>query len=196
MAHKSHALWNLAQTSDVAGEIAASGAVEVLVTLAAAFAGDPTVQLGVAGCLRLVCINDAAADMVVTANGLPTLFAASRNHLKRSDVQRAFVGALLELASHGFASTIVQADGIGAVLRAAEAHAKEERLQAAAGVIRLLAVDDESKSNPALWRRRFAHCRGAALPAVRQRASRRSGRSCCACGGRHVGGADCGTRRY
>ena len=127
-------------------EVAATGAVEVLVALANTFAGDATVQLGVAGCFRLVCISDAAADSVVTAGGIPALMAASRAHLRRVDVQRAFIGALLELATHGFAQTVTQAHGIEAVLRAAEAHAKEERLQArAAGVLRLLAVDDESK---------------------------------------------------
>ena len=76
--------------------------------------------------MRLVCINDAAADLVVTAGGLPVravpirpqcipypecttdrvalcacnpqvLMGASRTHAKRADVQRAFVGALWEL---------------------------------------------------------------------------------------------------
>ena len=91
-----------------------------------------------------VCLS---LPLAVTANGLSTLLAASRNHAKRVDVQRAFVGALLELATHGFASTLVQSDTISAVLRVAEGHPKEERLQArAANVVRLLAVDEESKS--------------------------------------------------
>ena len=79
-------------------------------------------QLGVCGCMRLVCVSDAAADLVITAGGLSALMGASRAHVKRADVQRAFVGALWELASHGFASPVVAADGVGAVLRAAEAH--------------------------------------------------------------------------
>lgn len=140
------ALWNLAQTPEVANEIAASGAVATLISLAEGFANDGAVQLGVAGCLRLVCNTDAAADMVITSNGLPTLIAASRNHLKRADVQRAFVGALLSLAQHGFATTLVDGDAIPALLRVLESHAKEERLQArCANVVRLLAVDDSSK---------------------------------------------------
>ena len=141
------ALWNLSQTVDVASEVAASGAVEMLIGMAATFAADPVVQLGVCGCMRLVCVNDAAADLVIHAGGLPALMGASRAHVKRADVQRAFVGALWELASHGFAASVVHADGVHAVLRAAEAHAKEERLNArAAGVLRLLAVDDEAKA--------------------------------------------------
>ena len=140
------ALWNLSQTKDVASEMATSGAVEVLVALAHTFAGDATVQLGVAGCLRLVCVSDSAAETVVKAGGVPALMEASRAHLRRVDVQRAFIGALLELATHGHGPTVTQAGGVAAVLRAAEAHDKEERLQArAAGVLRLLAVDDESK---------------------------------------------------
>ena len=140
------ALWNLSQTVDVAAEVAASGAIDILVQMAATHLADATVQLGVCGCIRLVCVSDAAADLVISAHGLPTLMSASRAHGRRADVQRAFVGALWELASHGFSAPVVAADGIGAVLRAAESHQKEERLNArVAGVLRLLAVTDESK---------------------------------------------------
>jgi len=117
------------------------------VAMAQTFANDSTVQLGVCGCLRLVCISDAAADLVISAGGLPALMGASGAHPKRADVQRAFVGALWELASHGFAQSVVDAHGVHAVLRAATAHPKEERLNArVAGVLRLLAVTDETKA--------------------------------------------------
>ena len=57
------------------------------------------------------------------------------------------VSTLLCTASHGFAEAVVAADGVHAALRAAESHPKEERLSArVAGVIRLLAVSDETKA--------------------------------------------------
>ncbi len=141
------ALWNLSQTSDVATEVAANGAVEQLVQMAQTFSMDSTVQLGVCGCLRLVCVTDAAADLVISAGGLISLMGAAGNHPKRADVQRAFVGALWELAQHGFAQAVVDAHGVHAVLRAATTHPREERLNArVAGVLRLLAVSDETKA--------------------------------------------------